>query len=40
MQWEDDGEYVAEVFDQDGVYLHQETFNLKLNSKSEHAMRV
>ncbi|KAM6141004.1 uncharacterized protein FYW35_007961 [Pterocles gutturalis] len=30
-QWGDEGEYVAEVFDEDGVYLHQETFNLELN---------
>ncbi|KAM6283483.1 uncharacterized protein M6G45_001531 [Spheniscus humboldti] len=33
MQWGDEGEYVAEVFDQDGVHLHQETFNLELNSR-------
>ncbi|KAM6097723.1 uncharacterized protein LJ206_001059 [Theristicus caerulescens] len=30
-RWGDEGEYVAEVFDQDGAYLHQETFNLELN---------
>jgi len=38
-QWGDEGEYVAEVFDQDGVHLHQETSNLELNSESECAMR-
>ncbi|CAM9670423.1 unnamed protein product [Bubo scandiacus] len=27
----DEGEYVADVFGQDGVHLHQETFNLELN---------
>lgn len=31
-QWEDEGEYVAEVFDQNGMNLHQETFNLKPNN--------
>ncbi|GAB0177852.1 hypothetical protein GRJ2_000250500 [Grus japonensis] len=30
-QWGDEGEYVAEVFDEDGVHLCQETFNLELN---------
>ncbi|KAM6420942.1 cell adhesion molecule CEACAM5-like [Pluvialis apricaria] len=30
-QWGDEGEYVAEIFDQDGVHLHQETFHLELN---------
>ncbi|PKU40576.1 hypothetical protein llap_9131 [Limosa lapponica baueri] len=30
-QWGDEGEYVAEVYDEDGVHLHQETFNLELN---------
>lgn len=31
---------MAEIFDQDGMHLHQETFNLELNSKSECAMHV
>ncbi|XP_026706846.1 uncharacterized protein LOC113481425 [Athene cunicularia] len=30
-QRRDEGEYVADVFGQDGVHLHQETFNLELN---------
>lgn len=31
---------MAEVFDEDGVHLCQETFNLELNSKSECAGHV
>ncbi|XP_063204445.1 uncharacterized protein LOC134521667 isoform X1 [Chroicocephalus ridibundus] len=30
-QWGDEGEYVAEVYDEDGFHLHQETFNLELH---------
>ncbi|XP_014802721.1 PREDICTED: uncharacterized protein LOC106891046 [Calidris pugnax] len=30
-QWGDEGEYVADVYAEDGTYLHQETFNLELN---------
>lgn len=39
-QWGDEGEHVADVFDQDSMLLHQETFNLKLNRKSERAVCV
>uniref|UniRef100_A0A8B9DR58 Uncharacterized protein n=1 Tax=Anser cygnoides TaxID=8845 RepID=A0A8B9DR58_ANSCY len=38
-EWRDQGEYVAEVYDQDGLHLHQ-IFHLELKSKSEHAIHV
>lgn len=38
-EWRDQGEYVAEVYDQDGLYLHQ-IFHLELKSKSKHAIHV
>ncbi|XP_067146637.1 uncharacterized protein [Apteryx mantelli] len=31
MQWGDEGKYVVEIFDQDGVHLHHEIINLELN---------